>query len=123
MVNGRRKGHSFERQIANQLKEIYPNAARQLEYQEGFGYDIANTGKLRIQCKSYANYAPISKIFEAYKSCNDDNQCIPMLVTKGNNMEVMAVVPFYFMKELIKLYQEKEDAWKVKQQSKLDDKP
>ena len=108
-VNGRRKGVSFERQIVNQLKEIYPNAIRQLEYQEGLGYDIANTGKLRIQCKNYANYAPINKIEEAYKACNEDNQAIPMLVTKGKNKEVMAVVPFYFMKELIKLYQQKED--------------
>lgn len=111
VANSRRKGHRFEREIVNQLKEIYPNAIRQLEYQEGFGYDIANTGKLRIQCKNYANYAPINKIEEAYGACTDDNGCIPVLVTKASGKDIMAVVPFYFFKELIKLYQEKEDEW------------
>ncbi len=47
----RRKGHNFERDVANLLKPYYPDAKRQLEYQEGLGYDIANTGDLSIQCK------------------------------------------------------------------------
>ena len=54
MSNGktaRRKGHNFEREVANLLKIYFPDAKRQLEYQEGLGYDIQNTGDLSIQCK------------------------------------------------------------------------
>lgn len=115
MVNSRRKGKTFELEIVKHLKEVYPNAKRQLEYQEGFGYDIANTGRLRIQCKNYEAYAPITKIEEAYSACNDENGCIPVLVTKGKNKPTMAVIPFYFFKELVKLYQQQEDKCQLKE--------
>ena len=74
--------------------------------------------------KSIVNIT-LDKGYKLVQQKNTDNtpRYNRIAITKGNNMEVMAVVPFYFMKELIKLYQEKEDAWKVKQQSKLDDKP
>lgn len=74
----RNKGHSFERDIASKFRAFFPKACRQLEYQEGLGIDLANTGDLRIQCKAYKNYAPLSKIEEAGESG------IPALVTKGD---------------------------------------
>jgi len=44
----RTKGHSYEREIANRFKDIYPNARRQLEYHEDdcHGVDIQDTGDL-----------------------------------------------------------------------------
>lgn len=52
MINSRTKGHSFERQVASDLREVgFKDAKRLLEYQEGFGIDIAFVEPLRIQCK------------------------------------------------------------------------
>ena len=79
----RRKGHQFERDIANKLKEIYPQARRHLEFHKddaSLGIDLINTGDFGIQCKAYARYAPINKIEEV-------NHGIPVLITKGNNLK------------------------------------
>jgi hypothetical protein len=81
--HSRNKGHGFERDIAIRLRDIFPNVCRQLEYQEGLGVDLANTGVLRIQCKAYKNYAPLSKIEEA------GDTGIPALVTKGDRKPIL----------------------------------
>lgn len=56
MVSGkgaRRKGHSWERDVARELRDIDPTARRLLEYQEGQGFDIHTTRlSYLIQCKS-----------------------------------------------------------------------
>jgi hypothetical protein len=86
------KGKAFEREIATQLGHIFPDAERNLEYQQSncIGVDLSNTDVFRFQCKRYANYAPIGKIFEIRETAKH----IPVLVTKGNKMDAMAVLPF-----------------------------
>ena len=95
----RTKGHSFERKVAAQLREIFPDAKRHLEYQDGeaYGVDIANTGPFAIQCKKHRNYVSITKIFEV----KDDSK-IPVLVTAGDRLEAMAVLPFNEFLRLVK---------------------
>ena len=83
----RTKGHSFERHIAQAFKTIFPNACRQLEYQEGLGVDLANTGRLRIQCKRHKAYAPLSKIEEAL------GNGIEILVTKADRKKTLVALP------------------------------
>lgn len=96
--NNRRRGHSFERLIANMFKAIFPKAARLLEYQEGFGVDIMNTGVYDIQCKRLKKYASITKIEEVPAVIGR----IPILITKGDNKPIMAVLPLEHLLELIK---------------------
>ena len=96
--SARRKGHQFERDIANALKNVFPNAERQLESQHGFGYDIANTFPYRIQCKCYQDYAPINKINEV----PEEDGAIPVLVTKGNRKEPMAVMHLIFFLRILR---------------------
>jgi hypothetical protein len=74
----RKKGHSYERIIAQKLRKVYPRARRLLEYQEGVGHDIERVGPFKIQCKRYKDYAPISKIKEVK---GDGVHC---LVTRGD---------------------------------------
>jgi len=97
----RTKGHSFEREIAKDLREIFPGARRQLEYHEDdcHGVDIANTGKFKIQCKRFKDFAPIRKIFEV--ECDRELGDVPVLVTKADNEETMVVLPFEDFKRLI----------------------
>jgi len=92
-INGAKKGKQFERDVANALGHIFPNAERMLEYQASgnIGVDIKGTGCFKIQCKRNANYAPIGKIHEVR---TEDPNDIPILVTKGNHLAPMAVLPF-----------------------------
>ncbi len=99
----RQKGHSFERWVANKLKKVFPDARRHLEYQmgEALGRDVANTGNYLIQCKRNRKYANPSAIGEVQI---DPIECgIPVLVTKGDNLEPLACLPFSHFLELVSL--------------------
>jgi len=101
-VNGAKKGKQFEREIATALGHIFPDAQRELEYQAAGnrGTDISHTDLFQIQCKRYAGYAPIGKIHEI--KLESENH-IPVLVTQGNRMECMAVLPFDKLVTLIEI--------------------
>lgn len=95
----RNKGHGFERSVAIKLKKVFPEAKRHLEFQvqDCKGYDIDNTGKLKIQCKAYKKYAPISYIHEVNTGDKTD---IPCLVTKGDREKPVAVL---FLDDFIRI--------------------
>jgi hypothetical protein len=50
------------------LRPVFPEARRLLEYQEGYGIDLENTGRLRIQCKSNSEFCSINMIEEVPKT-------------------------------------------------------
>lgn len=89
----RRKGHSFERKIANDLKAIFPMSRRQLEYHtdDARGVDIQGTELFKFQCKKLKKYAPITCINEI--KCDRVTE-IPVLVTAGDGLEAMAILPW-----------------------------
>lgn len=94
----RTKGHQFERDIANDFKEMgWDSARRQLEYQEGLGVDLENTYPFQVQCKRYKDYCPISKIEEV----NPDKGEIPMLITKGDRKKAVCVMYWEDVQEMI----------------------
>lgn len=100
-MNSRSKGHSFEREVAQQLRQVFPKARRHLEYhlEDCKGFDLDNTGIYRIQCKRGRNYAPVSKIQEV-EIVNEDH--VPVLITRGDRLEAMAVIPFDHFVSLLK---------------------
>jgi hypothetical protein len=112
-AGARQKGLNFEREVANDLGHVYPEAKRHLEYQADEaqkGIDISNTGPYAIQCKNLQNYVPIKTIREVQRTAENR----PVLVTKGNKME--AVVVMYFsdwvkMLEEIKGREDYEAKW------------
>ncbi len=99
----RTKGHSFERFIANTLRGLFPNARRQLEYHSADcnGVDIMHTGPFKIQCKKLKKYSPITAIEEV--KCDRSAGDIPVLVTAGDNLEAMVVLP---LSDFIKLLED-----------------
>ncbi len=102
----RTKGHSFERKIASECREIgFPEARRQLEYHEddAKGVDIQGTGCFKIQCKKLKAYVSINTIKEV--QCDREKE-IPILVTAGDGLEPMAVISWSDLKLLIKNYNE-----------------
>jgi hypothetical protein len=88
-VNARRKGHGFEREVAIMLRPYYPDAKRQLEYQEGLGYDLQNTGDLSIQCKVGKSF----KIEKALKEAVRPKK-IAVAITKQDREDI--VVSMYW---------------------------
>lgn len=88
----RTRGHSFERECAERLRTIYPEAKRHMENQaqEAMGYDLDNTGPFRFQCKRNKKYAPLSCIEEI----KDLNGTMPALITQGDHKK--AIVALYF---------------------------
>lgn len=90
--SARAAGLQFERDLANLLRHIFPEAERQLEFQASCanGVDLQGTDIFDFQCKNRAGYASVSTINEIK---NSDPKRIPVLVTKGIRMEAMAVLP------------------------------
>lgn len=85
----RRKGHNFEREVAIMLRPYYPDAKRQLEYQEGLGYDLQGTGDLSIQCKKGSSF----KIEKALEQAVVKNK-IPVAITRRDREDI--VVSMYW---------------------------
>lgn len=78
----RQRGCSYEREVVKELKKVFPECRRHLEFQveEAVdGVDIVNTGKLRFQCKRGRKYCSLSKIKEIKK------EGIKCLVTRADN--------------------------------------
>lgn len=90
----RRKGHSFEREIASRLRVVFPEARRLLEYhaEDANGVDLLNTEFYRIQCKRGRKWCSLSKIEEVtYDELIGE---VPVLVTQGDRKEILVALPF-----------------------------
>lgn len=99
-----KKGKQYEREVANLLGHIFPDAARHLEYQAfeaSHGVDLQGTDIFKFQIKNYQGYASISKIFEVKQIKEGD---IPVLVTKGNRLPAMAVLPLENFVEMLEVF-------------------
>mgnify|MGYP003151802487 CR=1 FL=1 len=102
----RTKGHSFERWLAREFRELgYEDARRHLEYQDGEanGYDLAGTGQIKVQAKAYKRMPNIPKAMALIEHGPDD---IPMVISKIDRKGIYATIPWEDMKLLIK-------AWKI----------
>lgn len=99
------KGHSFEREVANLLRPIFPEARRKLEYQwqTASGVDLDNTGIYKIQCKRSRSTIPIRKI----KEIKEDG--VHVLISKKDHEEIMATLYFTDFLKLIELAKQSED--------------
>ena len=69
------------------------------------GRDVVGTPGFAIQVKSRRDYCPVSTIEEitVYPKENE----MRLVVTKANNKEVMAIIPWEDLKLLIKVYRDK----------------
>ena len=97
-LRSRRKGHQFERDIANEFKKLgFKDAKRKLEYQASdcTGVDISNVGNFKIQCKRGKQYAPLSKI----KEIKEDG--IHLLITKKDNDAPIVCMYFDDFKKIL----------------------
>lgn len=99
----RTKGHSFERKISNEFKELgWIEARRHLEYQDAEavkGIDLVNTYPFLVQTKKHKDYVSISSIKQVQEAVGQ----YPLLITQGDRKEPMAVMYWEDLKELIQM--------------------
>jgi hypothetical protein len=104
LKNSRKKGHAFERWCAIEFRPLFPDVRRHLENHKddaALGVDLVGTGRYRIQCKKLAKYAPIDRINQV-KLKEGEDAC-PVLITQGDGLEAMAVLPLNELLRLIKI--------------------
>lgn len=103
-INGAKKGKAFEREWANAIGHIFPEAKRHLEYQadeSSHGADLVGTDVFKFQLKNWQGYAPVGTISEVKKLKNGE---VPVLITKGNKLPTMAVLPATAFIHLLEVY-------------------
>lgn len=96
--SARRKGHNFEREIANMFKAVYPHARRMIEYQEGKGVDIAGVGIYDPQLKRSAKSVPMSAI----KEVPIVEGRVPLLISKVDLEPVYVTLQIEHFLDLLK---------------------
>lgn len=82
MINSRKKGHGFERKVAQDMRTIgYPDARRQLEYHkdDANGVDLQNTPPFKIQCKAMKKQPVVHDVMDKIQVSASD---VPVVVYK-----------------------------------------
>lgn len=100
----RTKGHSFEREMANEFRDLgFKEARRQLEYHvmDANGVDLQKVEPFAVQLKKYKGYVPIN-VIEEIKPKTDFQ--IPLLITAADGKEPMAVISWENLKMMIRVY-------------------
>jgi hypothetical protein len=93
----RDKGAAFERKVARDIRTIYPDAERNLEYNSHeLGTDVI-AGPFRIQCKRMKGYSKVSALYEIQQ---DDK--IKLLVTKADRKPELVVLLWGDFLEIIR---------------------
>lgn len=88
----RRRGHKFECEIAEFFRNHgYSNCVTSRagdRSEDNRGVDLVNTGEFVVQCKRGKKYCRPIEIYNILSS----NTEIPVLVTKGDHLDALAVV-------------------------------
>lgn len=81
----RDKGARGEREVAELLRAVYPNARRRAcgeEAQQDQGRDLKRTGRLVVQCQLAKRPTPERKFNEACDACVDGSDQVPVAFTR-----------------------------------------
>ena len=99
--SSRTKGHNFERQVAIDLRDIYPDARRGLQYQDGTGCaDVVNT-PFHVECKVGKKPNIRAALKQAKNDCQDSSK-VPIAVVKDDRKEPMVTLDWVQFLEIIK---------------------
>lgn len=101
------KGHTFERLCAREFRDMgFKDAKTKRQARGGDwsttddGIDLVGTGKFLVQCKCLQNYVSVNTIEEV------KGEGIPIVVTKANSKEPMAILPWNDLKHMIQMLKE-----------------
>jgi hypothetical protein len=102
----RRKGHNYEREIARQLREIFPGARRGLQYQDGVGCpDVAGAGPFHVECKRGRLPNPRAALAQAEGDAAEG--MIPIAVIRDDRAEAFCVIRWDNFLDFIREWKER----------------
>lgn len=105
----REKGRDYESECVNDLKPLFPEAKRHLEFQKeeaAGGYDIENTDEYKFQCKRGHHYKSPLAIEEV--KCDREYGEVPVLLTRADKKESLAIMYMSDFIDLVKRAKENE---------------
>ena len=89
-AHSRRKGHNFERYVANKFKPYFPKARRGLQYRDGMECPDVIGVPFHIECKRHKR-VNIQRAFE--QAVKETNGKPPIVVSKDDGGEEL--ITFY----------------------------
>ena len=99
------KGHNFEREIAKQMREIFPCAHRGLQYQDGGKCADVEGTPFHIECKRGIKPNPRKALEQAIADCKKGR--MPITVIKDDYQPVFVCMLWEDFKELVKEWKER----------------
>lgn len=92
MVDSRRKGHDFERDIVRQVREAMPGAEveRGLQYRDGEGVADCRMPVFHLECKVGKQQSPRAALAQATRDAERGK--VPLAVVKDDRKEPFIVM-------------------------------
>jgi len=94
----RRKGHRFEREVAADLRVLFPDARRGLQYQDGATAPDVEGTPFHVECKAGRKPNPRAALKQAQRDTKDRP---PIAVIKDDREEPFAVMPWSVLLSLL----------------------
>ena len=99
-INSKDKGASYEREIAEELRQMGIEAQRGVQYQGSpDSPDIKTNTNLHIECKRTERFVLYSALSQAKKDASADQ--IPVVIHRMNNKPSVLVVELCRLKDLV----------------------
>ena len=103
--HSRRKGHNFEREIAKDLRDIWPNARRGFQCRDGNEQpDVETDDQFWIECKCYKK-APIRRALEQARLCAGRRRWA-VAITKDDGEKPIVTMSYEDWKDMVKVLTE-----------------
>lgn len=100
-INSRRKGHNFERLIAAELRDNFPQARRGLQSRDGGAApDVAGVPGIWIECKR-SRRPNIPAAIRQAQAASAPRCVLIAAVTKADGEEPLVTMPWRDWKELL----------------------
>lgn len=100
----RNKGHNFERRIAKELRDIWPNSKR--GYQSRNNMDLVPDVEnpiFFIECKAHKKVNIKSALIQAEESRKPDDKRIALAITKDDNQPIIASMRYDDLFRILRL--------------------
>ena len=101
----RTKGHNFEREIARELREIFPDARRGLQYQDGSQCADVEGTPFHVECKRGIKPNPRAAMEQALSDARKGQ--IPLDVVKDDRRPAFVCMGWDDFKELVREWVER----------------
>jgi len=100
VINGRTKGHSFEREVACLLRKLYPTARRGLQYQDGnVCADVVNT-PFHVECKRGRRVQIQKAMQQAERDMKKGD--VPVVISKQDRDSILVTMRYEDWIELVR---------------------